>query len=115
MFISTAMAVDFRADGTMETAVEITPPGEAPVSGATVGTWRVNDIRGDQYVMKVHETLPDGSIATSEKLFSIVGENQISMSADTDPLVNQCGPRILLDRQTVPAANVARGESATVR
>ena len=114
-FISTAMAVDFRPDGTMETAVEITPPGGAPVSGATIGTWRVTGVRGDEYAMEVRETLPDGSVATSEKLFSIVGDNQISMTADTDPLVGQCGPRILLDRQVMPSEKVAQGESATVR
>jgi hypothetical protein len=112
-FTSTEMAVHFKPDGTVETAVEVTAPNGQRISGVTTGTWGVVEARGGRFVVETNETDDAGNQSTSQKVFTMVSNNRISLDAPMGDVLSQCKPQIVFERQPTGETNVADAPSST--
>lgn len=112
-FISTEMAVHFKPDGTLETAIEVTPPGGQPIAGITNGTWKVVEARGGRFVVETTETDASGAVSKGQKIFTLLSDNRVTVAAPLGSVLAQCNPQIILDRQPEGDANVAQAPDQT--
>lgn len=114
-FVSTQMAIEFHADGSMETAVEIQPDGMPPIAGQTAGSWRIVEQSPVAIVVETAEHSSNGPVIR-RKTWRISPEgNRIVMKADTLQELAGCEPLIWLDRQSQSSAAVADANGDVVR
>jgi len=114
-FVSTQMAMQLATDGSMETAVEVTPMGAQPIQGQTVARWSVINAQGNQVVVQVTQQNENGQAVTSQTAYTVSPDgNRIAMQANMESALAQCEPLIYLDRQVdermaqSPNANLVR-------
>ena len=100
-FLATEMAIEFKADGSMDTAVEVTSKSGQRESGMGVATWEASPtINAGEYRVKSVETQPNGSEVTDHKTYRVSQDgNQLTLLVDLPGLLGQCNPRIVLKRQ----------------
>ena len=76
LFLSTEMAIQLSADGTMEQQVEIVVGGQ-PQQVAGTGTWRVIEQReNNRVIVELVEDVADGKSTTTQRLFQLDANNQ---------------------------------------
>ena len=114
-FVSTQMAMEFGNDGSMETAVEITPVGGQPIQGETFARWKVLEAQGNQIIVQTTQQNENGEAVSSQTVYTVSADgNRIVMQANVASALAQCEPIIFLDRQLderfakVPDGNVVR-------
>jgi len=99
-FLSTQMAMQFDSNGTMESAIEITPSGGQMIQGQTFAKWLVTAVEGNQITLETVE--PDGSNQpiTTQTVYTLSSDgNRIIMQANVGSDLSQCEPLVFLDRQ----------------
>ena len=100
-FLATEMAIEFKADGSMETAIEVINKLGKRESGVGIASWEANRTvnRGEYRVTSVEEQ-PDGSTVTDHKIYRVSADGQqLELLVDLEGLLGQCRPRIVLQRQ----------------
>lgn len=114
-FVSTQMAMQLANDGSMETAVEVTPVGAQPIQGQTFARWRVLEAQGNQVIIETTQQNENGEATQSQTAYTVSADgNRIVMQANVGSALAQCEPLIYLDRQIdermaqSPNANVVR-------
>ena len=76
LFLSTEMAMQLSADGSMEQEVEVVINGK-PQKISGTGTWRVIDQRDNNTVIvEVVEIAANGTSTTTQRLFQLGADNQ---------------------------------------
>jgi len=116
-FLATAVAVEFKADGKMETAVGVINKRGARESGVALATWEASRTvnRGEYSVASV-EKQADGSKVTDYKTYRISDDGQtLTLLVDLPGLLGQCNPRIVFDRQQDEDPAVARAGGVELR
>ena len=99
-FVSTQMAMQLANDGSMETAVEVTPVGAQPIQGQTFARWSVVKTQGDQVVIETIQQNENGEATQSQTAYTVSADgNRIVMQANVGSALAQCEPLIYLDRQ----------------
>jgi len=114
-FVSTQMAMQLAIDGSMETAVEVTPVGAQPIQGQTFARWHVLEAQGNQVIIETTQQHENGEATQSQTVYSVSADgNRIVMQANVGSALAKCEPLIFLDRQSderfaeAPNANVIR-------
>ena len=115
-FIATEMAIEFKADGQMETAVEITSQAGQRESDMGIGTWEASPtINPGEYRVSSEETQPSGLTFKDYKTYRVSEDGkQLTLLVDLPGLLGQCNPRIMLNRQR-KADSVATGQGTLLR
>ena len=100
-FLATEMAVEFKADGKMESAVEVTGPSGQRESGESVATWEAAPtITPGEYRVSSVEIQADGSKVSDYKTYRVSADGRmLVLLVDLPGLLGQCGPQIVLERQ----------------
>ncbi len=108
-FLSTIMAIEFRADGTMENEIALTPVDGQPLRDGRVGTWKVIEQKADQIVIETAETMADGSVMTSQRLYEVSPDgSQVALRVPMNDELGACQPMILFSRQYLSDSNLAQ-------
>lgn len=112
-FVSTQMAMEFSKDGSMESAVEITPVGGQPIQGDTFARWSVLRAQGNQVTVETIEQNESGEVVSSQTTYTVSADgNRIVMQPNVASALAQCEPMIYLDRQVDERfANAPRGNA----
>jgi len=100
-FLATEMAVEFKANGEMETAIEVVNKMGQRESGVGLATWEATRTvnRGEYRVTSVEEQL-NGSSVTDHKTYRVSSDGQtLKLLVDLPGLLGQCNPHIVLKRQ----------------
>lgn len=107
--LSTVMAIQYRGDGTMESAIEVTPLGEPTIKAMSVGQWRVADFQQDRVMVESQESDSEGVTSVNKNVYRIYPDrNAFAMTVPTSPLLSGCDVLMIFERQaTLPAANMA--------
>jgi hypothetical protein len=114
-FMTTVMAVDFRADGTMENEGEVIPAGGSPIRLGSQGTWQAIESDQNKLLVAVTEQLADGSFSTTNQLYQFYPDGkQVALTVAMDEL-SSCNPMIIFTRQNLPSTNVAHQGGTTVK
>ena len=99
-FVSTQMAMQLADDGSMETAVEVTPVGAQPIQGQTIARWSVVATEGNQVIVRTMQQNENGEATESQTVYAMSPDgNRIVMQANVGSALAQCEPLIYLDRQ----------------
>ncbi len=115
-FLATEMAIEFKTDGKMETAVEVTGQLGQRESGSSVATWEAapTATRGEFRVSSV-EAQADGSKVSDYKTYRLSADGRkLILLVDLPDLLGQCSPQIVLDRQD-EVQTIANESSGTLR
>ena len=114
-FVSTQMAMQLANDGSMETAIEVTPVGAQPIQGQTFARWNVLEAQGNQVIVETTQQDENGKTTQSQTTYTVSADgNRIVMQANVASALAQCEPLIYLDRQVdarfaeAPNANMIR-------
>ena len=116
-FTGTLMAIEFRHDGTLENEIEITPPGEQPISATGFGTWHIVDADDRGIVVEIAEHNRDGSITTSRKTYQFYEDgDHFAVSIPLESVLAECNPLIIFERQYLdqPQGSLAEANGETV-
>lgn len=115
-FLTTVMAIDFRADGTMENEGEVTPHGQRPVRLGGQGTWRVIEAQEDRMIVETVEQLPDGSTNAVRQAYRFYPDGKkVAMMISMKDELDTCNPMIIFTRQFLQPTNVAQQPGESVR
>ena len=115
-FLATEMAIEFKADGNMETAVEVTDQSGQRESGTSIATWEADPTttRGEYRVSSV-ETQDNGMKVSGYKTYRVSADGRkLVLLVDLPGLLGQCSPQIVLDRQG-GAESVANEQETLLR
>jgi len=100
-FLATEMAIEFKPDGKMDTAVEVTGKSGRRESGMGIATWEAAPtINAGEYRVTSVETQSNGLKVTDHKTYRVSKDgSQLTLLVDLPGLLGQCNPRIVLKRQ----------------
>jgi hypothetical protein len=99
-FVSTQMAMQLAIDGSMETAIEVTPVGAQPIQGQTFARWTVVQAKGNQVIVETRQQNENGQATNSQTAYTMSPDgNRIVMQANVGSDLAKCEPLIYLDRQ----------------
>lgn len=115
-FLATEMAIEFKTDGQLETAVEVTNQTGQRESGMSVATWVASPtINSGEYRVDSEETQSSGLKTKHQKTYRVSQDGkQLTLLVDLPGLLGQCNPRIVLQRQE-QQENVAAGQGGLLR
>lgn len=116
-FLATEMAVEFKAEGKMETAIEVVNKQGQRESGVGIATWEASPtVRDGEYrVTSVEEQL-DGSKVTDHKTYRVSADGRtLVLLVDLPGLLGQCNPHIVLTRQDTEEQSVAANPGLELR
>ena len=116
-FLATEMAVEFKTDGKMETAVEVVNKRGQRESGVGIAKWEASPTvrKGEYHVTSVEEQL-DGSKVTDHKTYRVSADGQsLVLLVDLPGILGQCNPHIVLQRQDVEEQSVASSPGLELR
>ncbi len=110
-FLSIVAAMEFRADGQLETDMEITGEDGEVVREPTIGTWKIIEVRDSRRLVELNETLDDKSERSTRQLIQFYEDGQhIAVVIESDPALADFNPLIVMER--VPAEKIAKAEAA---
>ncbi len=97
LFLTTIVAIHFKADGTFEQDIEQSASGLRQVGE---GTWRVRDQQGDKLIVETVERDAEGNEVTAERLFQLYPDkNSFAMPAPVGDSLSQCNPLLIFSKQ----------------
>ncbi len=107
-FLTTDMAIVFRADGSMENDMELTPIGGQTIREGSTGNWRAVESKENRILIETTTQLSDGTTATNKQLFHVYPEgDRVALEVSMPGELSECSPLIILIRQPSPDTNVA--------
>lgn len=105
-FLTIVAALDFRRDGGLETDLEVTAADGKAHNEPTVGRWKLVERKENRFLIELQETLEDKTERTSRRLVQFYEDGEhIALLMETDPLLAEFNPLIVLER--VPEAKIA--------
>ncbi|QEG24473.1 hypothetical protein [Mariniblastus fucicola] len=115
-FLATEMAIEFKVDGQMETAVEVISQTGQRESGMGIAAWEATPtVTPGEYRVSAVEVQADGSSVTDHKTYRVsTNGQQLTLLVDLPGLLGQCNPRIVLQRQE-ESPSVASGQGDLLR
>lgn len=110
-FLSLVVAVEYKANGTMESDVEMLSTNGEVVREVVVGTWRVVETKGLKLIVEIQERVPDKTPEPVRKFFQFYeGGDHLATPIETAPELAELNPLIVFER--LPAAVVAEMQKA---
>ncbi len=110
-FLSLVVAVEYKANGTMESDVEMLSTGGEVVREVVVGTWRVVETKGLKLIVEIQERVPDKTPEPVRKFFQFYeGGDNLATPIETAAELTELNPLIVFER--LPAAVVAEMQKA---
>lgn len=114
-FLSMAMAMEFRENGTVQNEVEILSTEGKMVRGGSVAQWHVMESSPHALLVQVRERLKDGTISSGKMYYQFSADrNQIAIHAPVTEELQGCDAMIVFNRRTLPPANVAARPTETM-
>jgi len=107
-FLSTMMAMEFRANGTVENAVEIRAANGKLLQDSSVGSWRVMESKPNGLLVQTQERLADGRVVSDQMFYQFSGDrNQIAIKVPVAGELQDCDAMIVFNRQASKSTNIA--------
>lgn len=108
-FLTTVMAIDLRADGFVEKEIELTLADGEPLRDGGPGQWRMVQRDRNRVLVEMTLRLADGSMAKDQQWFEVNSDgNTLTVPISLGDDLDGCNPQIVLYRQMLPGANLAR-------
>lgn len=113
-FLSTVIAIDFRKDGTVENEMEIVSTNGQVLRDGATGTWSVIESTSEGILVETVEKLSDGTTSKSQTRYRfLTNDNEFAMPVEVGQDLAQFNARIVFQRQSLPATNIAENPSGT--
>lgn len=113
-FLSTIMAVEYKADGTLENDLEMVSIDGQVMRDGSQGNWRVLESQVDGLVIETSETLPNGTIAKTESFLKFFANGNRFVTAVTlGPDLQDCDAMIVFEKQQLTGLNIAEQNTDT--
>lgn len=114
VFLATEMAIEFKENGTMETAVEVVNKLGKRESGIGIATWEaVQTMTPGEYRVASVEEQADDSKVTDYKTYRVSEDGRtLTLLVDLPGVLGQCQPKIVLQKQRL-RARIAKEQSAS--
>lgn len=115
VFLATEMAIEFKENGVMETAVEVVNKFGKRESGIGLATWEASQTMtpGEYRVVSVEEQ-SDGSKVTDYKTYRLSQSGQtLNLMVDLPGVLGQCQPKIALQKQRQRARIAKESDGST--
>ena len=113
-FLSTVIAIDFRKDGTVENEMEIVSTNGQVLRDGATGTWSVIESTSEGILVETVEKLSDGTTSKSQTRYRfLTNDNEFAMPVEVGQELAQFNARIVFQRQSLPATNIAENPSGT--
>jgi hypothetical protein len=110
-FLSLVVAVEYKANGTMESDVEMLGTNGEVVREVVAGTWRVVEAKGLKLIVEVQERVADKTPEPVRKFFQFYeGGDNLATPIETAPELADLNPLIVFER--LPAEVVAQMQKA---
>lgn len=114
-FLSMVMGVDFRADGTVESEVELFSLDGQKLHDGSLGAWKVVSVDGDNVHVENQENLSDGSISINQNVYQFLTADTMKLDVDAVEDLKDCSPQLIFTRQILDQTDVAQGQSTSER
>ena len=114
-FLSTAMAIDFRKDGSVENEIElVTTDGQTIREGST-GAWKVVEVKEGGLMVETQENLVDGTISTNRGFYQFDNNDQFRLAVPVSPELEGCNAMMVFARKTLSPqpVNIAEAPNQT--
>ena len=113
-FLSTVIAIDFRKDGTVENEMEIVSTNGQVLRDGATGTWSVIESTSESILVETEEKLSDGTTSKSQTRYQfLTNDNEFAMPVEVSQELAQFNARIVFQRQSLPATNIAENPNGT--
>lgn len=114
-FLSTVMAMDFRANGTVENEVELKSIDGQVIRDGSVGQWKVVEAKPNGLLVETQEKMSNGIVTTNQVFYQFFANgNQIAISVPVSQDLEGCDSMLVFERRTLPPTNVAEASNGTV-
>lgn len=98
-FLSLAVAVQYQADGGMESDAEITDLTGESIRETVSGQWRVVETKGLKLIVEIHERSPDGRVTTTRKLLQFYEDGEhLATPVETCQWLADLNPLLVFER-----------------
>ncbi len=98
-FLSLAVAVNYQADGTLDSDAEIMDAGGEVIRETISGQWRVVESKGLKLLVEIYERSPEGQVTTSRKLLQFYEDGEhLATPVETSELLADLNPLIVFER-----------------
>ncbi|HMP80375.1 MAG TPA: hypothetical protein PKD54_13050 [Pirellulaceae bacterium] len=112
-FLSLAVAVNYQANGTLESDAEIMDAQGDTIREATSGQWRVVESKGLKLLIEIYERSPEGQVITTRKLLQFYEDGEhLATPVETSELLADLNPLVIFER--VPPEVVAEMQKAAL-
>jgi len=113
-FMSMAMAIEFRSDGTIQNGVEIVSTDGQVLRDSAYGKWKIVSTKDNDVVVETLETLSDGTVVTDQNIYTFLPEgNRFAMAVPVGGELQDCNPMMVFERKSLSETTVAEGISDT--
>lgn len=111
LFLSLVAALEFKADGSLETELEITGVDGKVLREPAVGRWTLVETRENRALVELVERLPDQTERTSRRVLQFYEDGEhLAMLMETDAALQEFNPLVIMAR--IPVGVVAQAPAA---
>jgi hypothetical protein len=114
-FMATEMAIEFKADGSMETVIEVLTESGRREAGVELGQWSASPMTVERkFKVQTTSDQSNGAKTTDIKTIHLADEGkQISFQVNVPGLLGKCSPQIVLELQEIQS--VAQEPNGSMR
>lgn len=114
-FLSTAMAMEFHENGTVDNEVEVISTQGKFLREGSSAVWKVLETKPHALLVQIQEKLPNGTVATERMFFQFSADrNKMAVGVPVGPDLQGCDAMIVFERKSLPPTNVAAAPSSTI-
>ena len=115
-FLSTAMAMEFHENGTVENEVEVLSTQGQLLRDGSRASWRVLESKPNGLLVQTQEQLPDGTVVSDRMFYQFSGDrNQMAVRIPVGKELQDCDAMIVFERQMLPSTNIAAAPTGTIK
>lgn len=97
-FLSTAMALHFKSDGTFEQDIEQAAAG---IRQSGIGSWKVLEVQANEILVETVERDVDGNEVVAQRKFRLYPNGKaFAMQAPVSATLSKCNPRLVFTLQS---------------
>lgn len=98
-FETVSIAMEFRADSTMEIEIEILPPDSPAVRESTTGSWKIVSSDAESITVQCTEDFEGGQVEEQTMRYDIVDRDHIHTAAPVGEELRPFRPRFVFERR----------------
>ena len=114
-FLTTAVAMEFRENGTVQNEVELVSIHGKLLHDGSFGSWQVLESRPNGMLVQLQERSSNGEVSTVKNFYQFSQDrNQMAIKIQVSKELATCDAMVVFDRKSLPPVNVAAGDTGTI-